>query len=114
MAKRLVRVGPSAGSGGAATVYTAPSGTTAGSSRGGRLIAAVFANSSGVAGVHSLSVGTLAAATVLIPTGKVIATQAEIRYSYNVPLAPGDTIQALGTSGTVSFTLTVEEYILEA
>lgn len=113
MATRMLRVGPSAGSGSVATVYTAPSGTTAGSARGGWLLEATFSNSAGTPTSYSMSIGAFAAGTTVVPTSYQLPAVSVRQHRWNsVPLTPGDIIQVTRDANT-AMTLVIKESILD-
>ena len=100
------------GTGSAATVYTAPSGTAIGAKRGARLMQVVFCNNSGAPSAHELSIrGAATNTTRLIPAGTLLAAGETKIYNFSQVMASGETIQiSCGTN--VGTTATVEEYVI--
>jgi hypothetical protein len=95
------RVGPLAGTGAAAVLYTVPQGKRA-------LLAFTHAcNTTAGSGSYTLSIGADAAGTRLF-SGKVVATTEYGDWAGNIPLLAGETVQWTAPAG-ITIVLTVIE-----
>ena len=109
-AKRLY--GPAAQTGSDITAYTAPSGTSLGSSRGAKVTCIIINNTASSAKGAQIAVGTTGTiGNNFLPGGLQIPALSEKVFYPDLPLEAGDAIHVLGTDGTVIITIAGMEFI---